>query len=464
MKNQFYPSERGQAVIILVLAMVVLLGFTALAVDGSMLYSDRRYAQSGADASSLAGGADAVQAMTAGGVTFKNWNTNANCTSGNVYTSGATNVAKSSAISRAASNDFTITSFNDVASMTTAQHGVATACGEEPVYAQDAGGGQYVHHIDKFMDVYTMITQDTQTAFIHFVYEGAAKNTVTAVTRARPFQPAAYGYAIVSMNEGGCSGDKLGTQARGLGGSNELYVDGGGIFSNGCLDADGSVSVTVNNGSVGYFYTANHSTVDVINVTNGEGPAQLDDIESNRIPISSFDLPLPDCTAADAHNNVNASYLTNISNLPLSGLYCVDGNVTINNKDLYGTNVTLLFRGGTVTINGSANTILKAPPQGYTGSAMPGVLIYMPKQYYGPTCVEGVQPERLTINGNTGNYFEGTILAPYTYVKMLGNSDNFLFNTQIIGCNVDVGGSTGTRVVYDQDKQLQFPGNLDLKR
>ncbi len=48
---------------LLVLAMVALLGFTALAVDGSMVYSDRRFAQSGSDASSLAGGAEAADVI-----------------------------------------------------------------------------------------------------------------------------------------------------------------------------------------------------------------------------------------------------------------------------------------------------------------------------------------------------------------------------------------------------------------
>ena len=44
MQTKNNPSERGQAIVLIVLAMIVLLGFTALAVDGSLVYSDRRWA------------------------------------------------------------------------------------------------------------------------------------------------------------------------------------------------------------------------------------------------------------------------------------------------------------------------------------------------------------------------------------------------------------------------------------
>ena len=44
MKNRQLPSERGQAMILIVLAIVGLVGITALAVDGGMYYADRRRA------------------------------------------------------------------------------------------------------------------------------------------------------------------------------------------------------------------------------------------------------------------------------------------------------------------------------------------------------------------------------------------------------------------------------------
>src|SRR6266540_4448546 len=47
-------QERGQALILIALAAVGLVGFAALAIDGSRVFSDRRHAQNAADTSVLA--------------------------------------------------------------------------------------------------------------------------------------------------------------------------------------------------------------------------------------------------------------------------------------------------------------------------------------------------------------------------------------------------------------------------
>src|SRR5262245_23605082 len=48
-------NERGQALILIAFAAVGLFAFAALAIDGSMLFSDRRHAQNAADSAALAG-------------------------------------------------------------------------------------------------------------------------------------------------------------------------------------------------------------------------------------------------------------------------------------------------------------------------------------------------------------------------------------------------------------------------
>ena len=47
--------ERGQALVIIVAAMIGLIGMVGLAVDGGMAFSDRRHAQNAADTAALAG-------------------------------------------------------------------------------------------------------------------------------------------------------------------------------------------------------------------------------------------------------------------------------------------------------------------------------------------------------------------------------------------------------------------------
>ena len=54
-------QERGQALILIALAAVGLFGFSALAIDGSRVFSDRRHAQNAADTAALAAALARVQ-------------------------------------------------------------------------------------------------------------------------------------------------------------------------------------------------------------------------------------------------------------------------------------------------------------------------------------------------------------------------------------------------------------------
>src|SRR5450756_1519423 len=56
MRNRKTNNEQGQAMVLLVLVIVGLLGALALAVDGGMILYDRRSAQNAADAAAMAGG------------------------------------------------------------------------------------------------------------------------------------------------------------------------------------------------------------------------------------------------------------------------------------------------------------------------------------------------------------------------------------------------------------------------
>ena len=73
MQKTFHPSEQGQVIIFLVVGLVAFLGFVGLAIDGGMAYSDRRYAQNSSDASSLAGGGEAVLHLENTHVFYETW-------------------------------------------------------------------------------------------------------------------------------------------------------------------------------------------------------------------------------------------------------------------------------------------------------------------------------------------------------------------------------------------------------
>ena len=77
-------SQKGQALILIALAMVGLVGFIALAVDGGRVLSDRRHAQNAADTSVLAAALKKVK----GGTSVEVKNAGKNRATSNGYTTG----------------------------------------------------------------------------------------------------------------------------------------------------------------------------------------------------------------------------------------------------------------------------------------------------------------------------------------------------------------------------------------
>ena len=446
MKGLIRKSESGQAVVLLVFAMIALLGFAALAVDGSMLYSDRRFAQSGADASSLAGGAQAALAMDNAGIAWWNWP--ATCTGDPGITTIPTalnstaEAAKTAAVFRANSNSFAIDDIQNV----DGYNDVVVYCGSVPIGSR----------IDKFMDIRTRITMNTETAFVHVVYSGISEQRVEAVTRVRPRQPFAYGYAIVALNPDGCSGINTGA---GFTGNSEVNVHKGGVFSNGCMRANNNADVNVYGAGIGYRYLK--GDLDSFNFYEEDGvtgsATQISD--ADRIPSDAYVLdPPPNCNAARYQGSWPPTGMQsgNIVNL-LPGLYCISGGIKLTSKDgVYGNGVTIYLTSGDFDMHAKAEANISAPdptdgnPPVY--GALEGLLIYAPNT------------GNVTINGNSNSYYQGLILAPQAWIKMNGGSNVDAFRTQIVGWDVQVAGGNGSNVWYDAEKMASYPGYIDLWR
>ena len=77
MNTNHRTSEKGRAIVYLVLGLVVFFGFVALAIDGGMALADRRKSQNGADSASLAGGGAAAKVLEdAEPVCYRYWSCN----------------------------------------------------------------------------------------------------------------------------------------------------------------------------------------------------------------------------------------------------------------------------------------------------------------------------------------------------------------------------------------------------
>ncbi len=432
------PSEKGQALIIVALAMVVLLGFTALAVDGGMIYTDRRGAQTASDAGALAGGWKIAESMDSASprVTYGNWS----CNLSQLDTARSEGV--DNAILQTGNNNYTID--DDISD----NNGVGTEC-----YEIDLGT-----YIDKYIDISDMVTSEVQTAFAHFVFGGEVANTVTAVVRVRPQTPLAFGHAVVALNESGCQGNQNGVV---FGGSSNIDINGGGVYSAGCMRGNGSnFTVDVVNGNVTYIGAFSGEDGNI-----SPSPEQ----QSQTLPPSSIAVPTPDCsglTNRGDYNNGSGTLqpgiysrirVTNGEHTMQPGLYCITGSqgMTINGGEFIGENVTIYVEQGGITINGNVDPLqLSAPQDSNYTPAIQGVLIYL---------AEGNTSD-INLQGNSNSSFLGLIYAPDGDVDISGtNGTTPTFNTQIIANNVFISGNADLDINFDGPQNYQRPASLNLQ-
>lgn len=442
MKKNRYTSERGQAMILFVLGIVGLLGFTALAIDGGMIYAERRRAQNGTDASSLAGGASTAMYLDNNGVNYLNWN----C-SGNVLP--AITAGQAAAISRAAANNYTVdTDLSD-------NNGVQGTCG-----AVDNGSW-----IDKYVDIRALVTADTQTAFVHFVFSGPIRNTVEAITRIRPRTPVAFGNAIVALRED-CPNQNTGGVH--FDGNSTLSVTGGGIFSNACMKATGSVSANVYGGynitctGTNCLTTSGHPTLEA----HDGGQVQSGSLH---LPPGSYAVPPPDCSSVPDQGShtgsgtispgryssitVHSSSNTLLLN---PGLYCLSGNFDVNGGTLTGNGVTIYITSGNFSVGGNVQVNLTAPPARgctYCPPPLPGVLVYL---------AEGNTGEA-DLMGTADSQYLGLVYVPSGTIEAGGTgSELSTIHAQLVADTVKLHGNTNVVINFDGDDNYQIAPKLEL--
>jgi hypothetical protein len=395
MNTNHLISERGQAIVYLVLGLVVFFGFVALAIDGGMVLADRRNEQNAADAASLAGGAKAASDL-------------AQLECPVFFSCDGVYDAKQAAIHRAAQNGFNIIQKTD---------------GIEYNYVDATCNSQ-----NKTIDVTVEISATTPSNFLQLVFPSALHNEVESVTRATPAGPIGNNDAIVGLNDGNCTGGNGVT----INGTGSTIVSGGNIFSNGCIQGNGSKgSATVPDGViVGHYSDPGNITFDpTITIT------------TTQLQYKDYYIEPPKCN----------TWYDKLPNGPLSGLYCMTNNLDLKPGDT-GTGVTFYVPNGTVSANGNGKNpiTLYAPTRPNPNPpAIPGVLFYVPNG------------RAVTVNGDTGDTFSGMVYAPKSQVTLNGTANN-IFYGQVIGWDVKIGGNNEMEINYMLcDGYLRLP-SLDL--
>jgi hypothetical protein len=435
MKNRMV-SERGQVMVLLVLAIVGLLAFTALAIDGGMVYSDRRTAQNAADAAALAGAGAAAQHLRTydaadpknNPVTKKNWNCNHSVISG---ANGALALAEQAAQSRAGNNDFPIN--------------------------YDTSGDNWVDAqcFNKYIEIHIKITVETHSSLAHLIFKGPMVNSVEAVTIVDPSVPIGFGNSIISLTEE-CSGNDKGTI---FDGNHNTIVKDGGIWSNSCIFANGSsgyvtVTQTGSGDPVGISYRDTYKPNGHITDQIVPEPTQV-----MTDPITIEINPPPDCSGLSNQGNhtgggdiyagrYNSIKLNNNEILTMhSGLYCVSKDFTVNGGQLVGEDVTIYLTGdhSSFSTSGTAYIKLDAPTPGCeskkSGGCSPaigGLLIYN-------------EEGDISLLGNADSYYEGTVFAPNGEIEIGGEtSEMSKIGAQLIGNTVKIHGDTTIDIIYDE--------------
>jgi len=414
-----HASEKGQAIVFLVVGLVVFLGFVALAIDGGMAYADRRYAQNSSDAASLAGGGEAALYLENNEVKYSSWDCNDPDV---VYAEG---IAITEAIQRAANNGFSID--GDIGD----GNGVVVAC----------GATDYGFFVDKYMDVTVNISTTTETSFAHLLFPEVLHIQVHATTRIRPRQPWVLGNSVVALNPENCSGHQNGGVYYGNG---NVFVSGGGIWTNGCLQGNGRPSIIVDPGGIAYggdFDPGNASW----------SPEPPPDPTGYHIPPSQYAIDPPNCTGR---------WVDGLNGTIDPGLYCLHGDLRVNaNHELVGHDVTIYVEGD-IVLNGSALIQLSAPDSNPDPApALGGVLFYIPHMP-GANCAD----QTFDMNGNSDSYFQGIILAPCADITVNGTGNVNAYQTQIIGWNVLVGGTADTSVIFNREIFELRPTYIELFR
>jgi hypothetical protein len=473
-------GERGQALILIALAAIGLVAITALAIDGSAKYSDRRHAQNAADASALAASLKKTDLLTGGA-------TESDCSTATGYTNTTFCLdVIDAAWDRATENGYDGLLSNDV-----------------DVYSPPISGPYASNH--NYVQV--IITSRVNTFFARILGVTQTRNIVEAVALAKDGGYLGDGAMIISYDpDPNCSsGLGSGGGSVDISGSSTIELDGGGIF----LNSDETCGFYIPNCADLQISTGSgiNSVYGGDNI-NQEGCAeQADEFPSQEAVDIPNDVEFPDeppecgiTPAAPTYLGVNTSdnkgewliypgYYTTfphgllVSNkqhiFMSSGVYCIDPGGPSHDTDLSWSPVDF------VELNGSTDPVYNPKYYMYNPD---GVTLYIKSgggfklnannptyldasttgDYQGYLIIlEGNQSsiESCSISGGSDLDINGLIFAPYCNITVNGDSGTqSTINAQLIGWDLKINGGAGIYFQYNPDNQVVIHRKVGLMR
>jgi hypothetical protein len=464
-------QERGQALVIIALAVVGLFGFSALAIDGSRVFSDRRNAQNAADTAALSAALAKIRQEP----------------------------YEPAAIARAKSNGY-VTDTNSKVEVNLCNTLVAPDnCVGIPTTGtvEEKNPANYVR---------VKITSTIPATFGRIVGRQEFTNIVSAIAYSGPVEPKPLvdGYALAAMSEHD-------PDAVYHAGNFNLEINNSGIFSNSdavCHNGsmrtggNGTINVDTSINTVGEFCPGGNSVIQPANAVN-EGVGHIE--KPPLVTIPNFSCGSTNgSTSTDSAGRIIVSE-GNHGNLhfPLGaevifspGTHCFNNGLTITGETVTADHVKFLFTGGNFKINSGSLTCndIEVVVKGGSGITMgatshiycnnvtfflatgdvkwdgnadyriyapiggdyEGLLFYLPPTNTNP----------LKINGNSSCEMTGTILAVGSKITVNGNSWANGLNSQIIGNTVSLEGNGNMVINYNPDDQYQpiDPSSITLTK
>lgn len=418
--------QRGQALVLIVFAIVGMIGLTGLAIDGGNVYSDHRHAQNAADTAALAAGLRLIRSDPS-------------------WVQAAQNVAQDNGYPPASAD-----SIVDVYKCDQVPSG-KPPCVLAP---GEANPSWYVQ---------VVITSTVHTYFAPVVGIRTVVNQVEAIAKAVPPTSAVWysGDALVALMPG-CKSSGWNADPFTISGSQVSLVNGSGIYVNStCSNAfvqNGNNSLT----SPGGICVRGGVSSGLNNVTpnpTANCTSQMD--------MSEYNMPAIDPSACAAQGHIANGYAypgTYNGVFPpgqsgsiklLQGIYCLQNGMSVqggwslstdlNSDGVVNANEGALFyvEHGGVNISGNSSMFLGAINNTSTGLG-PGLVNYL--MYVPPTNTSSVK-----ITGGSANTYVGTILAPASLVTLDGGSGTTGLNmqTQVIGYSLVLTGSSNLNITYN---------------
>jgi Putative Flp pilus-assembly TadE/G-like len=399
-------AKRGQALIVIALALVGIVGMVGLVVDGGNVFFDRRGAQNAADSAALASGLSRING--------EDWIT--------------------AALSAAAVNGYNNDGVTNLVNVY-----------NPPKDGPHAGNNEYLQVI---------ITSHVDTYFARVVGRDRITNIVEAVTRIKPaeIKELMNGNAVVSLAP---TSDCNNNKSFWVHGEATLDITGGGIFVN----SNNTDCALFTNGS-GSIRIRDQHTINVVGGASIQKPQLLTpSVTVGASPVGyppPFFLPKFGC-AKEAMVSEDGTSMSagawgdefppeGVTHLG-AGVYCLGNGIHINGA-LEGNNVVFKVDRGEVRFS-SADIVLNAPNSGNNA----GLLIFLPMD----------NRSKVVLNGGPGSAIKGTILAPASPIIIKGMDSPRGFHSQIIGYTVEADGNSNVVIVYNDEQNWDSMSQPELQ-